>query len=114
MLPVFSSTAVGLTLMLAVRGKLGDFPGFRASISLFFPFLPASLTQAVAQLVILAELTVLGLLLVANTLGLVVASLLFLGFAAVLEPTRRSSELVSCNCFGAKAGQSVFSIHFDH
>lgn len=103
-----SRGVVGFVMALAVIGKLTGrerWRGFQASLD-GLGWIPRGWRPVVASLVVIAEASVLVLLLVPATaaVGLTLGGLLLLGMSVAVLAARRAGREVRCHCFGSDAG----------
>ncbi len=105
MLPVASTAALGLAIVLAWSG-VAKLRGLASTISAFERIglpKPGLLGRAVP----VAELAVAGALLVAPRLGALAAIALLVAFTGVLLTIIRSGRSISCGCFGSTNAEPV-------
>ncbi|GAA4464292.1 MauE/DoxX family redox-associated membrane protein [Phytohabitans houttuyneae] len=107
-LQLASRGVLGFVMALAVVGKLSGrrpWRDFQASLG-GFGWMPRPWWPAVAALVVLAEATVVGLVLhpATATAGLLFGGLLVLAVSVAVLGARRAGREVRCHCFGGDAG----------
>jgi len=96
---VFSKVIIGVVFAISAISKLQDFPQFRKSIR-DFQLLPNGFVDTSALLFVLAEVSVVGLLLIRPWIAFLLATLLLLIFSAALALAVVRKLELRCNCFG--------------
>jgi hypothetical protein len=100
---VFTAAAVG-----KIRRRQ-SFRDFSASVE---RLVPRRLATPIASLVVTLEFAVIVLTLTpARVVGLLLAAIVLIGFAAVAEFAVRTGRVVACNCFGAVSDSVLGRVH---
>lgn len=97
----FSRTVLCIVFSMSLFGKISDMAAFKRAV-MDFGLLPKSLTALFAALVIVAELSVVVLVLVGDLMmfGFALAVLILVVFSLALVFVLVRRARISCNCFG--------------
>jgi hypothetical protein len=99
---MFCRITITLVFALSASGKALDISSFQESIS-NFRLLPPGWSKAVAWTLLLAESTVVALMMIGGsmlTIGFSMAAGLLVAFSAALVVALRRNVVTTCNCFG--------------